>query len=59
MRVPAARAAGGATEARQPSLEKALRAPCPPRRRDAQEEGRLRRGGGDGGAHEEIGEVVS
>ncbi|KAG5216251.1 hypothetical protein JEQ12_001827 [Ovis aries] len=31
----------------------------PPRRHDAQEEGQLRRGGGEGGAQEEIGEVVS
>ena len=30
----------------------------PPRRHDAREEGQLRRGGGEGGAHE-IGEVVS
>ncbi|KAM7132619.1 non-histone chromosomal protein HMG-14 isoform 2-T2 [Molossus nigricans] len=31
----------------------------PPRCHDAQEEGQLRRGGGQGGAQEEVGEVVS
>ena len=31
----------------------------PPRRHDAQEEGQLRRGGSEGGAQEEVGEVVS
>ena len=31
----------------------------PPRRHDAQEEGQFRRGGGEGGAQEEVGEVVS
>ena len=70
LRVPAAQAAGGAAAARQPSFAKALRraaarrhpacarhAPAP--RHDAQEEAQLRRGGGEGGAQEEIGEVVS
>ena len=31
----------------------------PARRHEAREEGQLRRGGGEGGAQEEIGEVVS
>ena len=31
----------------------------PPRRHDAQDEGQLRRGGGEGGAQDEVGEVVS
>ena len=56
----------GVAAVRLLSFAKALRAPRssgtgsrPPRRQDAQEEGQLRGGGGEGGAQEEIGEVVS
>ena len=60
------RQAGGEAAVRLLSFAKALGSPRPqahgsrpPRRHDAQEEGQLRRGGGEGGAQEEIGEIVN
>lgn len=63
---PIAQEVGGVAAAREPSFDKALgelwptgtgHAPSP--RQAAQKASHLRQGGGDGGAQEEIGEVVS
>ena len=56
------RAGGGqATQLCEGSARRGPQVPGsrPPHLHDAQEEGQLRRGGGEGGAQEEIGEVVS